>query len=144
MPRSKERKQSCMHYTNLYITSSAFVAGEPEMALFGKKEMEMKVPDDPFVTMMKTVRALPREKVAERMGELAKMCTCPQCPTYNECAKNAGEGLFCAHGTSFHCITEPKSCICPGCPVTKQAGLKHQAFCVMGSEMAQRYGAMIK
>jgi hypothetical protein len=112
------------------------------MALFGKHEE--KIPEDTYVMMQKQMMTMPREQVKMKLGELMKMCTCPQCPTYNECSRNAMEGLYCSIGRSFHCITESKGCICPGCPVAKQMGLKHQSFCLTGMEKAQRFDDMIK
>jgi len=104
------------------------------------------MPEDAFVKTIKTLMSLPADQVKAKMGDLGKMCICGTCPTYNAtpCAKNAGEGLFCAHGTSFHCISQNKGCVCPNCPVTKAIGLKYNAFCLMGSEKAQRFDAMLK
>jgi hypothetical protein len=112
------------------------------MALFEKKGDLL--PEDTFVKMMKQLRTMPKAQVMNKVAELGKLCTCPSCPSYTSCAKSAMEGLFCAHGTSFHCISENKGCICPGCPVSAQLGLKHQAFCLMGTEKTQRYDAMLK
>lgn len=110
------------------------------MALFGRKEM---LTEDAFVRTQKQLMTLPKEQAKEKIGELMKMCNCPNCPTYTECAKNAKEGLFCAMGQSF-CNTENKGCICATCPVHKQLELKYQAFCLMGSEKDQRFDAMIR
>ena len=109
--------------------------------MFGKKE-EMTA--DAFVTTMKSLMTMPGAQVQAKVAELGKMCICGTCPTYNNCAKVAGESLFCYHGTSFNCISEAKGCMCPGCPVTKPLGLKYQAYCIMGTEKAQRFDAMIK
>jgi hypothetical protein len=75
----------------------------------------------------------------EASKKLAAMCNCPSCPTYNRCAKNAQELLFCAKGKSFMCISEEKNCICPACPVASELGLKNKFFCTRGSETTQRY-----
>jgi len=78
----------------------------------------------------------------ERMQEIAEekeICICPGCPTYNDCAKDAQELLFCIYGGSFHCITEDMGCICPTCPVTADLGLIHDEFCLKGSEAARRW-----
>jgi len=114
-------------------------AGEQHMAMTGKPAM-----DDTFVKTMKSMMSMPKDQVMGKVAELSKMCICGTCPTYTSCAKNAGEGLFCAHGTSFKCISEGKGCLCPGCPVTKPLGLKYQAYCLMGTEKAQRFDAMIR
>jgi hypothetical protein len=112
------------------------------MSLFGKKEEMMT--EDAYVKVQKQMMAMTREQVMQKIGELKKMCTCPQCPTNNECAKNSKETLFCSMGHSFHCITENKGCLCPGCPVAKMQGLTHQSFCLMGNEKTQRFDAMLK
>jgi hypothetical protein len=111
------------------------------MALFGTKE---GLPEDPYNKIQKMMLGMPREQQMQKIAELMKMCTCPQCPTFNDCAKNAMEGLFCSMGRSFHCISENKGCICPNCPVAKQMGLKNMSFCLMGNEKTQRYDAMLK
>ena len=109
--------------------------------MFEKKE---GMQEDTFIKTSKSLKAMPRDQVKEKIAELGKMCICGKCPTYNSCAKEAGEGLYCARGTSFHCITEAKVCLCPGCPVTPPLGLKYQAYCLKGSEKAQRFDAIIK
>ena len=110
------------------------------MAMAGKPEMM----EDTFVKTSRQLMSMPKNQVMGKLAELSKMCICGKCPTFNACAKDAGEGLYCAHGTSFHCVTEGKGCLCPGCPVTAPLGLKHQAYCLMGTEKAQRFDAMIR
>ena len=111
------------------------------MSLFGKRE---SMPEDMYIKMQKQMMGMPKDQMMAKLMDMAKMCTCPSCPTYNECAKNAMEGMFCGHGTSFHCIKEVKGCICPTCPVAKQMGLTHSAFCGMGNEKTQRFNEMLK
>jgi hypothetical protein len=106
-----------------------------------KKEM---MPEELYVQMQKQILSMPLDQIKMKVEDLKKMCICPQCPTNNECAKNAQELLFCSTGRSFHCITENKGCLCPGCPVAKQMGLTYQSFCLMGNEKAQRFDAMLK
>ncbi len=67
------------------------------------------------------------------------LCICPDCPTYNDCAKEAQELLYCVYGSSFHCIYENNGCICPTCPVTGDLGLIHDEFCLKGSEADRRW-----
>jgi hypothetical protein len=94
---------------------------------------------DTFEKMMKAMNDMPQDEVQKTVKELKAMCVCPQCPNYNDCAKKAGEALFCATGRSFMCISDEKGCSCPGCPVTAKLGLKYSFFCTRGSEKAQRY-----
>ena len=112
----------------------------PVKTMFGKKE---EMTEDTFIKTTKSVKTMPKEQVKAKFEELVRMCICGKCPTYNSCAKDAGEDFYCLHGTSFHCITAIDGCLCPGCPVTPLLGLKHQAYCLMGSEKSQRFDAMI-
>jgi hypothetical protein len=97
------------------------------------------MPMDTFDTQMQALAKMSKEDQAKTIGELMGMCICPTCPTYNSCAKNAKEGLFCALGKSFMCISEEKGCNCPTCPVKGKMGLKYMSFCTRGQEQAQRY-----
>lgn len=102
------------------------------------------IPEDTFIKTTKTLFTLAPGQLKAKIQELAGMCICGTCPSYTTCAKDAAEGLFCAHGTSFRCITEGKGCRCPGCPVAKSIGLKYNAYCLTGSEKAQRFDAMLR
>ena len=93
---------------------------------------------DKFEEMMMQMKDLPEEKRMEMMKDKAKMCTCPQCPSYNDCAKGKMELLYCAKGKSPECITKENGCICPTCPITPQMGLVKTFFCTRGSETEQR------
>ena len=92
-----------------------------------------------FEEKQKAMQQMPPEELAQMMENLKARCPCPTCPSYNDCAKNAGETLFCATGKSFMCISEEKGCICPKCPIAEELGLRHSYFCTRGSEKAQRY-----
>jgi len=111
------------------------------MSLFGKQEA---VSEDMYIKGQKQMMMMPKDQMMAKVMELSKMCTCPSCPTYNECAKNSMESMYCNHGTSFHCISENKGCLCPTCPVAKIQGLTHQSFCMMGNEKTQRFNEMLK
>jgi hypothetical protein len=67
-------------------------------------------------------------------------CICHTCATYNECASDANEKLFCVTGKSKDCITEPRGCECPTCPLTQSldVGVINNTYCLKGSEMEQR------
>jgi hypothetical protein len=98
-----------------------------------------KNPMDTFEMMAKKMKDMKPQEQMEQMEKLKGMCLCPGCPTYTNCAKNAGESVFCSTGKSFMCIPNEVQCICPNCPVTKQMGLKYKQFCTRGAEKAQRY-----
>jgi hypothetical protein len=81
------------------------------------------------------------DKFVEAMQMMAKMTDEEKmkgCPSYNDCAKEKGEVLYCSLGASPTCITKATVCICAGCPVTSKMGLKNQYFCTKGSEKEQR------
>ncbi len=82
------------------------------------------------------------EKTLKEKGQdtdhLRQECICPDCPTYNDCAREAKELIYCVVGKSPSCITEDLGCICPGCPVTFELGLVHLTFCIDGSEAELR------
>lgn len=92
-----------------------------------------------FEEKVRAMKGMTPEEVQAALERLKSMCACPSCPSYNRCAKNGEERLFCSTGRSFMCISDEKSCICPTCPVGKELGLKYTFFCTRGAEKAQRY-----
>lgn len=94
---------------------------------------------DKFEQSMMTFSKLSIEEKKQGAKKMAAICICPDCPTYNDCAKDAKEVFYCAHGSSFHCISEEMSCICASCPITEQFGLTHDFFCTRQSEESQRW-----
>jgi hypothetical protein len=94
---------------------------------------------DKFEQIAQMMAKMSPEELMKAMQMKRDMCTCPKCPTYNNCAKNAHELVFCNTGKSFMCISEDKGCICPACPVAIEQGLRYKSFCLRGSEKAQRY-----
>jgi len=67
------------------------------------------------------------------------LCTCGKCPSYNRCARESGESVYCITGKSSRCISEDCGCTCRTCPITTDLGLFYQDFCMKGSEAVQRY-----
>ncbi len=100
-----------------------------------KEESEM----DTFREKMEAMSKMSSQDQMKAIEGLKSQCICPTCPTYNDCAKNANEKLFCALGNSFMCISFEKTCICPTCPVASDLGLHYKSFCTRGAEKAQRY-----
>ncbi len=96
---------------------------------------------DKFETAQAALARMPSAERVKKVKELMGMCICPDCPTYNDCARKASESLFCAYGGSFHCITEEKDCLCPTCPVASDLGLTRNFFCTRLSEQTQRWAA---
>lgn len=72
--------------------------------------------------------------IVKNNPENLKKCSCPNCPTYNECAKEKEELLFCAQeigkGT---CQYKMNGCICPVCPIHKENNLGASFYCIYGS-----------
>lgn len=67
------------------------------------------------------------------------LCSCTTCPSYNRCAHDRHESLYCITGKSMLCITEDLGCICKTCRLVPELGLKYHDFCMKGGESAQRY-----
>jgi Protein of unknown function (DUF2769) len=94
---------------------------------------------DKFEQSMTNMLKRSPEKRLQETAKEKQICICPDCPTYNDCAKEAQELLYCVYGSSFHCIYEDNGCICPTCPVTDDLGLLNDDFCIKGSEAARRW-----
>lgn len=63
----------------------------------------------------------------------ADKCTCPACPTFNDCMKEKKETLYCARSKSA-CEFKNNGCICPNCPVYLENGLGHMYYCSSGKD----------
>lgn len=72
-------------------------------------------------------------KVEKNETNLGK-CRCPNCPSYNECARGKAERLYCAGeiGKS-DCSFKMNGCICGSCPVYRECNLKAGYYCARGS-----------
>lgn len=71
-------------------------------------------------------------KVEKNQANL-QACVCPDCPTYNDCAKSKTEVLFCAEETGKSaCAFGMNGCICGNCPVHQANQLASGYFCVNG------------
>jgi hypothetical protein len=93
---------------------------------------------DKFEQAMQQMTKMSQQEITSMIEANKKLCICPECPTYNDCARKLKELLYCALGKSPSCITEEVACVCPTCPVTEQLGLKHMYFCTKGTERTQR------
>lgn len=97
----------------------------------------MKILDKFEETMQRISKMTEKERMKTTEDNKA-LCICPDCPTYNECAKKNGEVYYCVLGRSSICITEEVGCICPACPITENMGLANMYFCINGTEREQR------
>lgn len=95
---------------------------------------------DKFEKKVQEVMELSEEDRNNTIAELKKMCICPTCPTYTDCAKDDMQGLFCVLGKSGSCITVEKGCECPNCPLAQSldVGVENNTYCIRGSELEQR------
>ncbi len=95
---------------------------------------------DKFEKLMDDVMAMSGSDRDDAIESYKKSCICHTCATYNECAAQANEKLFCVTGKSVDCIKEPKGCECPTCPLAQSldVGVEHNTYCLNGSEMEQR------
>ena len=72
-------------------------------------------------------------KVEKNEDNLNK-CSCPSCPSYNECTKGKAERLYCAGEVGkSSCEIKMNGCICGGCPVHMENDLKDFYYCINGS-----------
>jgi len=94
---------------------------------------------DQFEELLIRLEKLPEEDRKARIKELESECVCPICPTFNQCANDVGENIFCINGKS-KCIETEKGCICPTCPfaLKYRLGVIHNFYCRNGGEMEQR------
>jgi hypothetical protein len=93
---------------------------------------------DKFEKMTQMMSKMTEEEHKKAIKENKKHCICPDCPTYNECAKEKDELLYCKLGKSQACIIKESGCICPACPITEMMGLTNDYFCIKGTENQQR------
>ncbi len=60
-----------------------------------------------------------------------RACICPDCPTYDACAKGKGETLYCARDKSA-CTLAEQGCICDECTVWGMYELSDFYYCTNG------------
>lgn len=60
-----------------------------------------------------------------------KKCFCPNCPTFDTCAKEKNERLYCAAGKTA-CDLKMKGCLCGACPVHAENNLQSGYYCLKG------------
>jgi len=75
------------------------------------------------------------KEMEEKKKMVVSMCTCRQCPSFKACGESIGY-CFPSIGKS-NCIKNENGCVCGTCPVTSQLGLKHDYYCIKGSEKEQ-------
>lgn len=95
---------------------------------------------DKFQQKVDEVMAMSEKDRDEAIKGFKQLCICPTCPTYNDCASQLYERLFCVLGKSESCISEKKGCECPNCELAQSlgVGVKYNTYCIMGGELEQR------
>ena len=58
-------------------------------------------------------------------------CSCPGCPTYEQCMREGSEILYCGVGRTT-CAPESKGCVCGACAVLSHYELTGRYFCFSG------------
>lgn len=96
---------------------------------------------DKFEELINELNGMSDDDRNERIKGLEAECVCPICPTFNQCAKDTGENIFCLKNES-NCINTEKGCMCPTCPfaATYKIGVVHNFYCKRGGEVKQRKG----
>ena len=61
--------------------------------------------------------------------ENAGKCSCPRCPSYDECMAGKTEALYCGRDTTS-CSVKTNGCICAGCPVYSENNLNSGYYCI--------------
>jgi hypothetical protein len=99
---------------------------------------------DKFEQTMQSMSKMSPQEGMKTLSEVMGKCMCGGCPTYTNAARASGESFFCGTGKSFRHITTLVNCLCGGCPVKGDLGLRHDSFCMKGSEKTQRYDQAAK
>lgn len=94
---------------------------------------------DNFEELINLLNEMSEDEKTKKIKELESDCVCPICPTFNQCAKDAGENFFCLKDES-KCISKEKGCMCPTCPFAAKykIGVFHNFYCMRGGEIKQR------
>lgn len=95
---------------------------------------------DDFEKLNPQLNEMSDEDRNKKLQELEKDCVCPICPTYTDCAKKAGENMFCIRDKSEECINKERGCMCPTCPFAAKykIGVIFNFYCIRGEELKQR------
>lgn len=92
-----------------------------------------------FDTLWADLEKKGKAALNEAIKSRRESCDCPGCPTYNSCAGDKGERVYCLGARSDSCIKEGdmSGCICPGCAVQAELGLEKMYYCVYGNAKEQ-------
>lgn len=95
---------------------------------------------DEFENLIEELNQMDDEEGLKKFKELEVDCVCPVCPSYNDCAKEKNENMFCITGKSDGCISMELGCLCPTCVLAQkyQIGVMYNFYCHRGSESKQK------
>jgi hypothetical protein len=94
---------------------------------------------DKFEERLVRMESLPFQELERLLADSRNKCQCPDCPTYNKCAKWDGEAIYCLVGKSKECVVNEVDCVCSDCPLAKELGLRMTHFyCTLGPEKERR------
>lgn len=93
---------------------------------------------DSFEKKVQELSVATGDKKQSMLEKMKKDCICPDCPSYNKCAGDIQELLYCFLGKSPSCIKDELGCVCPDCPVAADAELVNLYYCTQGSESEMR------
>lgn len=66
--------------------------------------------------------------------ENLKKCNCPDCPSYNQCARINFESLYCSSDVGkSKCHFKMAGCVCGICPVHRENNLTSGYYCMKES-----------
>ncbi|HMK53643.1 MAG TPA: DUF2769 domain-containing protein [Methanobacteriaceae archaeon] len=93
---------------------------------------------DKFEEALEKMSEMPEKQLKTLIGmEKKKICICRTCPTYNQCLEEKKEALFCILGKTS-CDIDLVQCECEKCPAHANFQLRHDSYCLKGSELDQR------
>ncbi|MGB7967989.1 MAG: DUF2769 domain-containing protein [Methanobacterium sp.] len=95
---------------------------------------------DKFEQLIHNVMDMSESDQKKAVASYKDSCICQTCASYNECASDANEKLFCVNGKSVDCITVLRGCECPTCPFAQSLdiGVINNTYCLNGGELEQR------
>lgn len=78
-------------------------------------------------------------KVVKNKENLSK-CNCPNCPSYNQCAREKFESLYCSSDVDrSDCNFKMAGCVCGVCSVHRENDLDSGYYCMKSSaEISQQ------
>ena len=86
---------------------------------------------DKFEQLIHDVLDMSESDQKKAIASYKDSCICQTFATYNKCASDVNEKLFCGNGKSVDCITEPRGCECPTCQLAQSldVGVINNTYC---------------